>query len=142
MISSFRPLAPDLRVWYRGFHAGQLPAEELADLGQVRGDGVLLPGQLVDLALGRGAAALGVGLDLGEQLLGLGLGLGHDLVGVLLGVGHQLTGVRVGVAAGLVGLRRGLGRALLGGGRALLGLGDQLLRGGLVVGQSLVLVVF
>ena len=34
------------------------------------GDAVLLPGQLVDLALGRGAAAFGIGLDLGQQLVG------------------------------------------------------------------------
>jgi len=56
----------------------------------VGGDAVLLPGELVDLALGRSAAALGIGLDLREQLIGLGLGLTDDLVGVLLGVADQL----------------------------------------------------
>jgi hypothetical protein len=103
----------------------------------VAGDAVLLPGQLVDLALGHGAAALGVGLDLREQLVGLGPGLADDLVGVLLGVADQLPRVRVGVAAGLIRLRRSLGRALLGGGGPLLGLGDELLRGGLGRGEPL-----
>src|SRR2546422_7014553 len=41
-----------------GVHAGQLAAEQLAHLRQVGGDAVLLPGELVDLALGGGAAAL------------------------------------------------------------------------------------
>ena len=84
---------------------GHLPAEQLAHLGQVAGDAVLLPGELVDLALRGGPAAFGVGLGLGQQLVGLGLGLGDDLVGVLLRVADQLPGVLVGVAPGLVGLR-------------------------------------
>ena len=50
----------DGRVRGRGLgcglaRAGQLPAEELAHLRQVAGDAVLLPGQVVDLTLGRGA---------------------------------------------------------------------------------------
>ena len=92
--------------------AGQLPNEQLAHLREVAGDAVLLPGELVDLALGRDAAALSIGFDLGEQLLGLGLGLADDLVGVLLGVADQQPGVLVGVLAGLIGLGAGLGRVL------------------------------
>ena len=72
-----------------------------------------------------------------QQLVGLRLGLGDDLVGVLLRVRHELARVLVGVAAGLVGLRGRLGGPLLGGGRALLRLGDQLLRGGLGGGEPL-----
>src|SRR5579862_9820706 len=106
----------------------QLPAEHLAHLGEVAGDAVLLPGELVDLALSRGAAAFDIGLDLGEQLLGLGLGLADDLVGVLFRVADELPGVLVGVPAGLVGLGRSLGGPLLRGGGPLLRFGHELLR--------------
>src|SRR5262249_56232397 len=57
------------------------------------------------------------------------------LVGVLLGVAARVPGVGVGVPPGLVRLRGRLGRALLGGGGALLGLGDELLRGRLGGGE-------
>ena len=57
--------------------------QQLAHLREVAGDAVLLPGEVVDLAVGSSAAASGIGVDLGEQLLGLGLGLAGDLVGIL-----------------------------------------------------------
>src|SRR5260370_781584 len=57
--------------------------QQLAHLRKVAGDAVLLAGELVDLAVGRSAAAFGISVDLGEQLLGLGLGPAGDLAGVL-----------------------------------------------------------
>ena len=71
--------------------------QQLAHLREVAGDAVLLPGEVVDLAVGSSAAASGIGVDLGEQLLGLGLGLAGDLVGILFCVADQLPGVLVGV---------------------------------------------
>ena len=50
------------RLHRRRVHAGHLPAEQLPHLRQVARDAILLPGQLVDLALRGGAVALGVGL--------------------------------------------------------------------------------
>src|SRR6202051_4705460 len=92
-----------------GIHAWQ----QLAHLREVTGDAVLLPGEVVDLAVGRSAAAFGISVDLGEQLLGLGLGLAGDLVGVLFCVADHLPGVLVGVPASLVGLGAGLRCPLL-----------------------------
>src|SRR3984893_10679215 len=94
-----------------GIHAWQ----QLAHLREVTGDAVLLPGEVVDLAVGRSAAAFGISIDLGEQLLGLGLGLAGDLVGVLFCVADHLPGVLVGVPASLVGLGAGLRCPLLRG---------------------------
>src|SRR5579872_2651205 len=110
-------------------HAWHLAAEELTDLRQVRGDRVLLAGQFVDLALSRGTAPFGVGLDFGEELVGLCLCLRHDLVRVLLRVRDELASVRIRFATSLLGLRRRLRGTLLGGGGALLGFGHQLLGG-------------
>jgi hypothetical protein len=95
----------------RRIHAWQ----QLPHLREVAGDAVLLPGEVVDLAVGSSSAASGISVDLGEQLLGLGLGLAGDLVGVLFCVAHQLPGVLVGVPAGLVGLGAGLRCPLLRG---------------------------
>jgi hypothetical protein len=114
-----------------------LAAEQLAQLGEVTGDRVLLPGEVVDLALGCDPGPFGLCLGLRQQLIGLGLGLGDDLIGVLLGVADELLAVLVSVATGLVRLGTGLRGALLRGGRALLGLGDELLRGGLCRRQPL-----
>ncbi len=66
--------------------ARHLGAEQLADLGQVRGDALLLLRQLVDLALRAGPVPFDLRLGVRQQLLSLGLRLGDDLVGVLLGV--------------------------------------------------------
>ena len=112
-------------------------AEQLAQLREVAADAVLLAGEVVDLALRRGAGALGFGLRLGQQVIRLILGLADDLVRVLLGVADQLLGVLVRVAAGLLGLGARLGRPLLRRGRPLLRLGDELLGRGLGGGQSL-----
>jgi class 3 adenylate cyclase len=89
--------------------------QQLAHLREVTGDAVLLPGEVVDLAVGSGAAAFGISVGLGEQLLGLGLGLAGDLIGVLFCVADHLAGVLVGVPASLVGLGVGLRCPLLRG---------------------------
>ena len=79
------------------------------------GDAVLLPGEVVDLALGRSAAAFGIGLDLGEQLPGLGLGLAAIWSAFFFALPTSCLGVVVGVPAGLVGLGAGLRCPLLRG---------------------------
>src|SRR5258708_21142783 len=100
-------------------------------------DGLVLLVRLVDPPLRRARGPVGLGLRFGEQLVRLGLGLGNDVIGVLLGAADQLLGVIVGVAPGLLGLRARLCRPLLGRRGALLGLGDQPLRGSLGGGQAL-----
>ena len=69
----------------RGRLAGgtQLRAEQLADLGEVAGDALLLPGQLAELALGCGLEPIDLVVSAGPELIALRLGLGDDLVGVL-----------------------------------------------------------
>src|SRR5690242_2903141 len=89
--------------------------QQLAHLREMAGDAVLLPGEVVDLAVGGSAAAFGFSVDLGEQLLGLGLGLADDLAGVLFCVADLLPGMLVGVPASLVGLGAGLRCPLLRG---------------------------
>src|SRR5262249_3859979 len=90
-----------------------LAAEQLADLGQVRRDALLLLVELVDLALRGRAHPVGLGLGVGQELIGLRFGLRDDLVGVLLRVADQLAGVLVGVTAGLLPLGGRLALPLL-----------------------------
>ena len=111
--------------------------EELAHLGQLRVDVVLLLGQLVEFLLHGRAALVGVGLDVGEDLLALVLGLGDDQLGLAVRVGDFLLGVGLGVAPCLLRLRGGVGGALLGVGRPPFGLLDQLAGGLLGVGEPL-----
>src|ERR1700761_770928 len=109
--------------------------EELAPLGQFLVDLVLLPGQLVELLLGGGAALVGVGFQVGEDLLALVLGLSDDQLGLPVRVGDFLLGVGLRVASGLLGLRGGVGGALLGVGGSPLGFRHKLLFGLLRVGE-------
>src|ERR1700730_11606235 len=67
-----------------------LGAEQLADLGQVGGNALLLPRQVVALALCRGPVPFDLALGVGQELFGLAFRLSDDLVGVLLGVGDEL----------------------------------------------------
>jgi len=87
----------------------QLRAEQLADLEQVAGDALFLPGQSAEFALGRGLEPLDLVLSVGQELVGLRLGLGDDLVGVLLGDGNELLGLLACLAQGLLRLRVGPG---------------------------------
>src|SRR6202035_476904 len=57
-----------------------LGAEQLADLGQVRGDALLLPRQVVDLALRRGPVPFDLALGVGQELFGLALRRSDDLI--------------------------------------------------------------
>jgi hypothetical protein len=53
--------------------------QQLAHLREVTGDAVLLPGEVVDLAVGGSATTFGISVDLGEQLPGLDLGLASSV---------------------------------------------------------------
>ena len=119
----------------RGVEEGA-DGEDLAHLGQLVVDFVLLPVELVEFALSA-ARRLCVGLDVSQGLLAVVLGLGDDQLGLAVGVGDLFAGVLLRVAPGLLGPLDRVDGALLGVGRAPIGLLDQVAGGLLAVGQAL-----
>ena len=104
---------------------GASSAQQAAQLVEVPGDRLPLPGEVVHLALRGAPGPLGLRPRLGQHALGVQPSLGQGLVGVAAGVGHQRLGLLVGVAAGGLGGVQGLGRPGLGGTGPTLGLPDQ-----------------
>src|SRR5690606_9790812 len=114
VLGGLRGLVDDLLVGPRQVAQAGQAREHLAQLRELAGDGVALPGQLGDLALGLLLGDLGVGLRLEHQLLGLGLGVGDGPLGEGLGLLDDVVGLGLALLAALLGGPLDLLRPLVG----------------------------
>src|SRR5512139_3286727 len=99
----------------RGLDRRHDPGETGEHLTQLRGDRVLLAGEVVDLAPGALRGLLGLGTRLAELAVRLGAGLVDRLVGEVLGLVEGLGGGALGLDPARLGPLLDLLRAVLGG---------------------------